>query len=333
MPSVSKHLTTIGVGRISRRGCQSHQAIGLLALLAIAGCGRSPDGRPGILTSVRQVRQLSAEQARLGIAVRIQGILTYFDGRSTYCFVQDSTGGIRVKLASGQAPPAVGWRVQVAGIAAAGGAAPTMIEARIVALGASMLPPPISVSPERSRDPAYEYKRVTVAGVVKSLSSERPGLVTLEIGSGSRTVWATVPASNAVIDDQWIDAEVRASGVLDEALDGSAAGADSRLWMDVPTSLEIVHPAAIRTLLAVVPAKLPQHRVRVRGVPYMPRLGGIGVLDEGGQIQVRMVQVDLDPNTRVLDVAGFLTWEQGHALLDHAVPILEPIVDEPDLAP
>jgi diguanylate cyclase (GGDEF)-like protein len=205
-----------------------------------------------------------------------------------------------------------------------------------------MLPPPISVSPERSRDPAYEYKRVTVAGVVKSLSSERPGLVTLEIGSGSRTVWATIPASNAVIDDQWIDAEVRASGVLDEALDGSAAGADSRLWMDVANSLEIVHPAtplaalppaAIRTLLAVVPAKLPQHRVRVRGVPYMPRLGGIGVLDERGQIQVRMVQVDLDPNTRVLDVAGFLTWEQGHALLDHAVPILEPVVDEPDLAP
>src|SRR5208283_5992054 len=100
-----------------------------------------------------------------------------------------------------------------------GGPAPAMVEARLSALGADVLPPPVSVSLLQLQAPEYEYKRVGVAGVVQSVGSERPGLVTFEIHAESATVWATVPAPIAITNDEWADADVRVSGVLAESLD------------------------------------------------------------------------------------------------------------------
>jgi diguanylate cyclase (GGDEF)-like protein len=276
------------------------------------------------------VRQLSAAQVRLGVPVRIQGILTYFDGISSYCFVQDSTGGMRVSLAPGQIPPAPGWRVEVAGVASSGGAAPAIVEARVLALGADVLPPPVSVSPPDLRDTKYEYKRVVIPGVVQSVSSERPGLVTFEIRADKTTLWANVPASITIINDEWTDADVRASGVLAESFDGNPGATSSTLWISGTDALEMTHPATppaalpvskIRTLLALVPARAPAHRVRVRGAPCVPVQGGLAVMDESGQIPVLMGQIALDPDVRVLDVAGFLAWEHGRPVLDRAVTV------------
>ena len=306
----------------------------LLAVAALAGCGRAPDLSRTVLTSASQVRQLSPAQVRLGVRVRIQGIVTYFDGISSYCFVHDSTGGMRVGMAPGQTPPATGWRVEVAGVASSGGAAPAIVEARVSALGAAALPPPVPVSAARLRDPEYEYKRVRISGIVQSVDSERPGIVTLEIRADKATVWANVAASITVVNDEWTDAEVRASGVLAESLaeskDGNPGATDSTLWIPDPGSIEITHPATplaalpvskIRTLLALDPARPPAHRVRVRGIPYVPVQGGIAVVDDYGQIPVRMGQAGLGPNLRALDVAGFLAWEHGSPVLDRAVPV------------
>jgi len=65
-------------------------------------------------------------------------------------------------------------------------------------------------------DPEYRYRRVVIAGVVQSVGSERPGFVDLEIRAEKTTVWARVPASGTAVDAEWIDGDVRASGVLAE---------------------------------------------------------------------------------------------------------------------
>ncbi len=275
----------------------------------------------------------------MGVPVRIKGILTYFDGISSYCFVQDSTGGIRVSLAPGQIPPANGWRVEVTGVVSSGGAAPEVIEGHVSALGAFGMPPAVSLSPAGLRNPEYEYNQVAVQGVVRSVGSDRPGLMTLEIRAGGATVWAKVPASITVINDDWTDAEVRASGVLAQShaeadsKDGNPAAASATLWISDTGALEKTHvarrPAAlpvlkISELLGLNPAKSPAHRVRVRGVPYQPLQGGLAVMDEAGQIPVRLGAIAPDPNASVLDVAGFLVWEHGHPVLDGAV-LLDPV--------
>jgi diguanylate cyclase (GGDEF)-like protein len=290
------------------------------------------------------VRQLSAAQVELGVPVRILGILTYFDGISDYCFVQDSAGGIRVSFAPGQIPPAAGWRVEVAGVASSGGAAPAIVQARITALGAEVLPPAIPVSPSGSWEPEYEYKRVVVSGAVQSVASERPGLVTLKIRADGATIRANVPASTAAINEEWTDADVRASGVLDEEppaqsaakpaaqsmADGNPAASDYTLWISDPRAIETTRlgrlPARlpvvkIRSLLALDPARAPAHRVRVQGVSYLPIHGGMAIMDDDGQIPVRMAQTAVDPEGRMLDLAGFLAWEHGRPFLDGAVPV------------
>jgi diguanylate cyclase (GGDEF)-like protein len=45
----------------------------------------------------------------------------------------------------------------------------------------------------------------------------------------------------------------------------------------------------------------------------------MAVMDETGQIAVRMGQIAPDPNAKVLEVAGFLTWEHGRPVLERAV--------------
>jgi len=260
--------------------------------------------------------------------VRIQGILTYFDGNSSHCFVQDSTGGIRVNLAPGQILPATGWRVEASGLASSGGPAPAMVEAHLAALGAGVQPPSVSVSPSNLQDPAYAYKRVAVAGVVQSVSPERPGLLTFEIRAGNATVWATVLAPLASMNEEWVDAEVRASGVLAESSDGGATR--PALWISSPGDIRRTRPAMplaalriskIGALLALGPARSPGHRVRVRGVPRTPAQGGMAVMDETGQIAVGIGQFAPDPNAKALDVGGFLVWPHGRPVLERAVLI------------
>ena len=132
----------------------------------------------------------------------------------------------------------------------------------------------------RLRDPAYQYGRVAIPGVVRAINSERPGLMTMEITLAKGAIWAEVPASITQVTNDWIDAEVTASGVLAESLEGSTGPAGATLWVarcqrdpedtaarppaDLPVS-------QIRTLLAFRPDQLPAHRVRVRGIPYVPR--------------------------------------------------------------
>lgn len=293
-------------------------------MVAMAGCGRAPDLSRTVLTSVGQVRRLSSAQAGWGAQVRIQGILTYFDGNSSYCYVQDSTGGIRVSLAPGQTPPAAGWRVEVAGLASSGGPAPAVIEARVTALGADALPPPIALAAAQLADPQYEYERVVLSGVVQSAGSELPGIMTLEIRAGRATVWANVPALIAVVNDQWTDAEVRASGVLAESFDG---GTNSNLLIADTGAIDITYPATapaalpvtrIGALLAMDPARVLSHRVRIRGALVQD---GMAVMDQTGQIPVRMERAALHAGAAARDVAGFPRWEHGRPVLDGAVPV------------
>ncbi len=313
----------------------------LLCLVTFVDCGRAPEAHP-VLTSVGEIRQLRGTQTRLGVPVRLEGVVTYFDGASDDCFVSDSGGGIRVKFAPGQVVPATGWRVEVTGFAGSGGNAPSVIEGRLRALRPDTLPQAVPINGAQLSDPRFEYRRVAITGVVQSVSSPRPGLVTLEVRTEGSIVWATIPASTAAVTDDWLDAEVQATGVLAQSFDDKASGREARLWMAnasgmdsirQPTPLAALPVSNIRTLLALPRGHSPLHRVRLQGAPYIPLTGGMGVRDASGQMPVRMGPIELDPNTRVLDLAGFVTWDSGQPVLAHAVPVGAVEGESPDRLP
>ncbi len=255
--------------------------------------------------------------------MRITGIVTYAEPLSNFCFVQDSTGGIRVVLAQGQAPPNVAWKVVVSGLAGSGGAAPSVMQAKVSALGAAAMPAPVAVRSGELRAAEYEYRQVVLAGVVQAVNTERPGLMSIDLRAYGTAVRLEVPASSSVITDDWIDSEIRASGVVGAAPSPTLwvgdAGAIERSSPATPPALLPVTP--IRSLLALDPAELPAHRVRVRGAPGA---GGLTVADKTGQLSVHMSQPGFQvPLHEVpeLDVAGFLAWENGRQMLDRAVPV------------
>src|SRR5215471_20243950 len=88
-------------------------AAGLLAFLALCGT-RLLASSPGVatedpwtapphpntnlpvLTEIRQVRELSAEEARKQYPVRVRAVVTYFDPHWKTLFIQDDTAGIWV---------------------------------------------------------------------------------------------------------------------------------------------------------------------------------------------------------------------------------------------
>src|SRR5690349_10233474 len=117
-----------------------------------AGCGRAPEAAGTVLTSVGAVRHLAASQAALGLPVHLTGVLTYFDGISSYCYVQDASGGIRVNLAPGQAVPNPGFRVEVTGSVFSAGVAPAIADGRISPIKAEDLPQAVPLTAGRLRE-------------------------------------------------------------------------------------------------------------------------------------------------------------------------------------
>jgi len=300
----------------------------MVATLVCAACGNSGRTSHRIFTNTKDLRELPAGQVRPGIGVRIEGILTFYDPLSHHCFVQDATGGVAVDLLSSKNVPMVGHKVAVSGVAANGGVMPSIVGDRLIDLGPGGWLEPAAVTGPFLRDPQYLYKRVAVSGVVRSVSSERVALVTVEILAQGVTVRVNVPASALVINDGWVDADVRASGVLAESLDAGGNAGDPILWAADTDAVQMPYPprppgylpvTPIRHLLGLRPGHLPAHRVRIAGVPSLAINGGLGIVDDSGQIPVRLERKASGGLPGKLDVAGFLVWKDDHALLDQAV--------------
>jgi len=278
------------------------------------------------VTSVGQLRSLSEEQVQAGVPVQIRGVVIYSDRFSSSCFVQDATGGIRVVLARGEVPARVASNVVVSGLAGSAKTAPSVIQAKMLALGAATLPAPVAIRSGELRAAEYEYREVILAGVVQAIKTERPGFMSISLRAYGTTIRLKVPASSTVLTDDWIDSEIRASGVLTRTFDAKGAATLPVLWVSDAAAIEKAKPEKLAAMLPVTPigdllsldpANLPAHRVRVRGVPGD---GGLSVADKTGQIRVRMLRPGVPANVRECDVAGFLISENGRLVVDAAVP-------------
>src|SRR5260370_19748997 len=107
----------------------------------IARASSQPSAKPlPTLTHAEQIRRLSPEQAALGYAVRVRGVIT-MDAPAPDFFVQDSTAGIYVE---GSAAPKfshlLGQQVELEGISGPGKFAPVIRELKLRVLGKGVLP-------------------------------------------------------------------------------------------------------------------------------------------------------------------------------------------------
>lgn len=155
--------------------------ISLLAawLGAVLGTAPAAEALP-LRTSIRQVRELSREEAARGYPVRVRGVLTFYEPIWFLSFVQDQTGGVYF---SAQEPGLqAGMEVEIEGISAPGQMTPIVIGAagkavQVRTVGSAAWPQPIPMATALLPGDAYDAQWVSLRGKVTAVNRLNDGVM------------------------------------------------------------------------------------------------------------------------------------------------------------
>jgi signal transduction histidine kinase len=166
------------------------------AALFWAGMGRGAETNElPRLTSARQVRELSREEAARGHPVRLRGVVTFNAPGWFLSFVQDDTGGVYFNSQD----PALraGAEVEVEGISAPGQLFP-IIDAppggnvTVRTLGPGAWPQPILAAPEKLNGDAYDAQWICLRGKVTEVARLNDGVM-LDLVAGGVPLRVAIP--------------------------------------------------------------------------------------------------------------------------------------------
>lgn len=315
--------------------------IALLIFLALTLHAQEPAAP---LTSVKSIRDLDRTTAARSLPVEVRGIITaVFSPASGSFIIDDGDSGIYVSVGDARArgaepernftdAPHPGMHVEVTGVTAPGGYAPTIIPKRIHLLGTAPLPPVKSVAVADLLTGRFDCERVRVRGVVQHITfNERVvDAVRLELTStgGHFVAYATTP--DRFDPNALVDSEVDLSGVALSFFNERAELVGARVQMQGLDDLTTIQPAPetpfaapevrLEDLLPFSPNNPSLHRRRIRGTVTVSRPGAYFYVQEGDRA-VRVTTRDpalLSPGDR-LEVAGFVEVRESFAELREAV--------------
>jgi hypothetical protein len=192
-----------------------------------------PNTNLPVLTQVRQVHELSGDEARKQYPVKVQAVVTYFDPRFRTLFIQDETGGSWVyrtyhetNLFAGDLVEVNGasWSVSIYGVAI------KPVSIRVV--GKAPLPTPKLVTYETMASGKDDGIRSQVQGVVRSMAYQF-GLLELGLVAGNDHFTVYVPRfEDHPLPENLLGARVEVSGVCSMKLDARAL--ITGLWYYAP---------------------------------------------------------------------------------------------------
>lgn len=300
------------------------------ALAVIAGCGDRHRGVSRVVTTVEEIRHLSVDQLRSGAQAHLRGIVTFAFASEDTCFIQDSTGGIRVQLSRGQMIAEVGQRIEIWALVGSGGKTPSLIEPRFSLLGPGPLPTAVPFSPSGPKTNDLLYRRVSITGVVQWAADADNDVTILQVKVGNTVIPVRMLTPTFSDPDMLIDAEIRAAGVLVGAPEAGDAGGIGEIWTASLAEKEVLHPSqpadvspvtSIGSLRHFAPDRLPAHRVRLRGRAGLSSPDGLSLEDASGRITVLPAPAGLKRLTGDLDLAGFLAVRGGEIVVDNATDV------------
>lgn len=289
--------------------------LGAWLLCTGAALGQPSGGLP-TLTRVEQIRKLSVEQANQGYPVRLRGIVTYFDGVAPNVFLQDTTGGIWVRWPPQGAGLQAGQRIELEGITAQPGFAPSVYNPRWRVLGDAPLPVVRPVSFEDMVSTAEDGRWVEVEGIVRSAvfpSDGRPIRLSVAI-TGGRIVGHL--AGQVEVPAGLVDAKVRLRGVCGARFNRRNQLIGVNIFIPSLREVQVLEPAPADPFAAPVhPIALlhrftlqgiSNRRIHVRGVVTAQMSGRvIYVSDESGSLYVETPQAPPVELGDTVDVVGF----------------------------
>jgi signal transduction histidine kinase/ActR/RegA family two-component response regulator len=178
------------VGRVAISGAQWILQSALYRKVhASTEASRPPSGSPALLENVDEIRQLPAEEAARGRPVTISGMVTWSLPEADFFFLQDLTGGIRVRYSRGQMDaPALQQYLLVQGVTCNAGLAPAVELKYFKDLGSMSNPPAKLVTFDQAITGTEDGQWVEMRGFIQRTESD----------GNWRWIYVTTPAGEFV---------------------------------------------------------------------------------------------------------------------------------------
>src|SRR5690349_24814493 len=166
-----------------------------------------------LLTTASEVHALSADQARLGYPVQIEGVVTYFDPEQHFFFMQDHSDGIFVSGLQEQTLHA-GQKIRVEGTTVPGDFAPSIGKPRVQDLGTENLPQPEIPSFDAAMSGKLDSRWVVLEGIVHPTRRDANDHILFDLYTKLGPITVHTPGlTDRSQLEEFVDAKVRLSGV------------------------------------------------------------------------------------------------------------------------
>jgi len=304
-----------------------------LFLLCLFGCAESGRASEPVTNSV-ELHALDRETALRNLEAHVTGVVTYAKGvHNPEVIIQDALGGIYLQPPAGAPEVHPGQRLEVDGVTTFWDTAAPSISARTIrVLGTEPLPEPkpVSITELAAAD---EDRYVEISGVIRSAREDRtltPSRLLIDLAdlSGKQLELWVLHYDSAKAKN-WIDAEVKARGVIVHFHNHRAQPVAMRMLVNSLDDITITRPApadAFAGLESTIDGLMQfpgvgtfAHRELVSGTVTSVAPGDVFHLQRNGKgLRVRTRQnTPLQPGDEV-KVSGFPTMGVCAAELEDA---------------
>jgi len=233
-----------------------------------------------VLTTVRQVKELSEDEARRAYPVQLRAVVTYHNPVAINTFVQDQTGGIFVFFPGPTQPTLrAGDLVELEGFTGPGQFAPVITASSARVIGQQALPEPLRIDMERLVTGIADSEWVEAEGVVHSILRET-GRSIVGVNWGIHHISVDVFGSTK-LPDSLLDSHVRMLGVCGSRFNFKRQVLGIHLFVPDASFIHVEdgapHAPPLRNIDQLLQFSSSSHfseRSRVRGVVILPESTG-----------------------------------------------------------
>ncbi len=272
------------------------------------------------VTSVREIRELSAEQVKQAIPASIHGYCTFSDlDWNANFFADDANEGVRFDNPEGKVACGPGSEAELIGVVAAGAPSPRISSPKLHLLGNRIPLKSIHIEASQLTDPKFEYANIEFDATVRSAGVEGTGRMQLALQYGPHRVKALVVDFAGTDIESLVDAEVHVAGVLDTDYDVNGIPGEIRLSVMNVSYLKVIRPAL--PVDSAPTATVTEIRARANSAPHRVRMigsiqetaSGTTFTDATGSLGVEFAEGQSPLSGKLLELLGFVDNSGGSA--------------------
>lgn len=262
-----------GAGRFFKHTLSLSIGFGLVASVHLAPSQNAPADP---LRTVAEVRNLSPQQARGQLPVRLKAVVTFWDNDLYSRFVQDTTAGIYIGENTNLPALKPGQMVEIEGVTGPGEYAPIIVPRSVNVVREGSLPNARPVSTEELLTGQEDSQFVEISGIVRSVKSiGEPKRYEVDLVMGGERFTAHARQLPVMQTDELVDSTVKVRGVCSTLFNRQRQFFGFQILVPRPADIVIENPAprdpfafsaqSISSLLQFTPRGSFGHRVKLAG--------------------------------------------------------------------